>query len=96
MKDDFPVYAKSEVPVPKPTSFFGYTKADGSRVHDAPLHWPFGSIGPMTEYAARYVPEELLYEKEVPVPKIKPAEAAKAFDYLTRCLTMTAPMPTKK
>jgi hypothetical protein len=51
-------------------------------MHDAPGHWPFGTIGPMTEYSARYAlpSDEVLYDKpEKPVrgrkPKIASAEA---------------------
>lgn len=90
MEDDFKVFAESEVPVLK-KEFRGYTNADGTRCHDAPSHWPFGTIGPIAAMGFRYVPDELVHEKEVPIPKIKPTEAAKAFDYLARCLTTPIP-----
>lgn len=45
-------------------SFFGYTKIDGDRVLDAPSHWPFGTIGPISEYSFRYAPDSAVYEKQ--------------------------------
>jgi hypothetical protein len=45
-------------------NFFGFTKSDGSRGEEASKDWPFGTVGPVTEYSFRYAPDSAVYEKQ--------------------------------
>ena len=45
-------------------AFGGWTNGDGTRKHDAPEWWPWGTIGPVADYGSRFIPpDEVLYEK---------------------------------
>lgn len=84
-------------------SFFGYTDVKGIKTHDAPSHWPFGSIGPVTDFGFRYAPDSAVYEKQ---PKAKKAtsiiveeidteelRSIAAFSDITRFLTSIGNKP---
>lgn len=83
--------------------FTGWTNLDGTRVHEAPAHWPFGSMGPISEYSFRYAPDSAVYEKQPKVRKIKaePAEGVEAVGtppglYAFAALTQTLSMLGEK
>lgn len=67
-------FASSETPI-----FGGFTNADGTKTHDAPSFWPFGSIGPVAELGFRYAPDSAVYEQE-PKQKKTVVKAVKAIE----------------
>lgn len=81
-------YAESETPL-----FTGFTKADGTKTHDAPSHWPFGTVGPITEYGFRYAPDTATHEKpekeKKAVKKVASIEVFEEERFLPRTSDMT-------
>jgi hypothetical protein len=82
----------------KPSSFYGYTNPDGTRMHDAPENWVWGTVGPVSPYAFRYAPDSAVDEKQprinakpskriVVEPTFLPSCSPGSFDALTKHLT---------
>lgn len=59
-------------------NLFNWVNADGTKTHSCPNFWPFGSIGPVSEYSFRYAPDSAVYEKQPKTKKVAHMEAVEA------------------